>query len=154
MKRLSGRLSRRRALALVGVYSTAVLMAYVLWIFCSYLFVPMKAADAIRVPRWQRDGYFTYRQGTYENRRYGVTYTINRQGFRGPEFAIEKTRFRIICVGESSTMGRESTDLETWPARLEHYLGKEVEVINAGVAEARAESIVRCFAISSATVQT
>ena len=30
-------------------------------------------------------------------------------------------------------MGLESPDLETWPARLQQYLGGQVEVINAGV---------------------
>ena len=83
-------LSRRRVLALLGVYSAAGLTSYVLWIFFSYLFVPMGPADVIPVPQWNRGGYFTYRPGTYENLRRGVTYTINRHGFRGPDLGMSR----------------------------------------------------------------
>jgi hypothetical protein len=113
MKAHIGPLSRRRALVLLGIYSAAGLTSYVLWIFFSYLFVPMTPPNEIPVPQWHRDGYYTLRPGTYENRRHGVTYTINRHGFRGPEFAIQKSRYRIICIGESSTIGVESPELET-----------------------------------------
>lgn len=128
-----GRVPRRRSLMLFGVYSAAGVASCLLWIFFSYLFVPIESPTQMAVPHWPLDGYYTYRPGTYENDLRGVTYTINSSGFRGPEFAAAKSRYRIICVGESSTAGIESPDQETWPARLQQYLGTQVEVINAGV---------------------
>jgi len=67
----------------------------------------------------------------------GVRTTINRWGFRGHDFALNKPDgvIRIVCFGESTTFGQPSDDDETiWPARLERRLtefGRRVEVINA-----------------------
>jgi lysophospholipase L1-like esterase len=65
--------------------------------------------------------------------------SINSLGFRGEEVSIEKTAgtFRIICVGGSTTFGAQG-DKYNWPYVLqqllrEHFLHKEIEVINAGV---------------------
>jgi lysophospholipase L1-like esterase len=63
------------------------------------------------------------------------------RGFRGADVAMPKPegRFRIVCMGESSTycVGIEN-DEQTYPARLEVHLkalmpGTELDVINAGV---------------------
>lgn len=64
----------------------------------------------------------------------------NSLGFRGPETTWEKPagRFRILCLGGSSTYGHgPSSNVATWPARLEQHLqgarpDLDIEVINAG----------------------
>ena len=65
---------------------------------------------------------------------------INSKGFRGPEFDWEKGPgvFRVVCLGDSGTFGWGIRDHETYPARLQELLQKEmrsreVEVINMGV---------------------
>ena len=120
--------------ALVALCVIAAVLGYVLWVLFSYLLVPFAPPSyEIRLPVWQHDGYYNLRPGVYENPLHGVFYTINDHGFRGADFALEKDRYRVICIGESSTAGIESPDDETWPARLQTYLGPDVEVINAGV---------------------
>ncbi len=64
----------------------------------------------------------------------------NSIGFRGPETTWEKPagRFRIVCLGGSSTYGYTTTgDATTYPARLQVHLASarpdlDVEVINCG----------------------
>ena len=64
----------------------------------------------------------------------------NSLGFRGRETTWEKPagRFRVLCLGGSSTYGfGPSSDEATWPARLEQHLqgarpDMDIEVINAG----------------------
>jgi len=73
-------------------------------------------------------------------------FTINSQGFRGPEIEPCKPSgtVRIACLGDSTTFGEAATaDDHTWPARLERRLRERyvkpggqlsgIEVINAGV---------------------
>ena len=70
------------------------------------------------------------------------TININSEGFRGPEFNLEKPNntYRIVAVGGSTMFGAGSTSDETTiPAYLERMLKKqnfdfEIEVINAGIA--------------------
>lgn len=72
----------------------------------------------------------------------GSPHTVehNALGFRGPETTWEKPpgRFRILCVGGSSTYGHTpSSNATTWPARLQAHLATarpdlDVEVINCG----------------------
>ncbi|MBI4324967.1 MAG: hypothetical protein HY674_06850 [Chloroflexi bacterium] len=67
---------------------------------------------------------------------------INRLGFRDREFALDKKdRYRIVAIGESTTMGFTiKEDGRPWPKVLEALVRKElsgarpVEVLNAGVA--------------------
>lgn len=65
-----------------------------------------------------------------------IAYTINSLGFRGKEFdPVNKSGYRIICFGGSSTIGLESPDDSTYPAILERLLissGIKAEVLNFG----------------------
>lgn len=115
----------------------AAATAYFGWVYFSYLLVPQDKPYPYRIKIWQLDGYYKVEPGTYEHRNYGVVYTINSRGFRSPEFAVEKgTTFRIVAMGESSTMGLELGDGDTWPSQLQRLLAggdRPVEVINAGI---------------------
>jgi len=64
--------------------------------------------------------------------------TINKLGFRGPEFSLEKPPgvFRILCLGDSTTFSVHVNDDQTYPFQLQKILNenfKTLEVINAGV---------------------
>jgi lysophospholipase L1-like esterase len=66
--------------------------------------------------------------------------TINSRGFRGPEVVSPKPagRFRLVIIGDSLTFGWGVGDAETFGARLEQLLHKNlpdrnIEVINLGV---------------------
>lgn len=65
----------------------------------------------------------------------GTTYTTSAQGFRATrEYAREVPagRYRVICLGDSFTMGYGVGDADTFPARLE--AGSErLEVVNMGL---------------------
>ena len=67
-------------------------------------------------------------------------YGINSNGFRGPEFSIDKpdNTFRVIAVGGSTTFGIGVKDASTWPSILGDKLQNfsedmDIEVINAGI---------------------
>ena len=125
-------------IGLVLLSLCSAVLAYALWVCCSYPFVPFLAAEySIPTPYWPQDGYNKFRPGRYENPRYGTVFSINAQGFRGRDFtSVPDRRIRIVIIGESSTMGLESNDHETWPQLLEDHLrerGLSVEVINAGI---------------------
>jgi lysophospholipase L1-like esterase len=64
----------------------------------------------------------------------------NSLGYRGPEVQQPKPagRYRIICIGGSTTYDDLVNDDETYPVRLQQFLreartGRDIEVINAGV---------------------
>ncbi len=83
--------------------------------------------------------------------------TSNTLGFRGPEIELPKpaSRFRIVCLGGSTTYSDLVNDDETYPVHLERILeqrrpGQDIEVINAGVpsytsAESLANFMFRCI---------
>lgn len=62
---------------------------------------------------------------------------INPQGYRGPVLPrVKGSAFRIVALGDSSTMGFGVKWNEAWPAVLETILreeGRAVEVLNLGV---------------------
>ncbi len=62
---------------------------------------------------------------------------ILRRTFRGSAYDRQKnTRWRIVCLGGSTTYGHRLRHTEAWPAQLEDRLrrgGHDVEVINAGM---------------------
>jgi len=122
---------------LIIIYIVSAFTAYLLWVFFSYLIVPFAPAlYNIKVNTWPQDGYFKIQPGKYKNDKYNTFYTINSKGFRGAEFFDKGSIYRIIAIGESSTIGIESNDGETWPAQLQNMLlrmGHSVEVINCGI---------------------
>ncbi|MGQ0634845.1 MAG: SGNH/GDSL hydrolase family protein [Planctomycetaceae bacterium] len=68
-----------------------------------------------------------------------VRVTVNSWGLRGAEPACPKPAglFRVLCLGDETTLGSQVTEAETFCARLEQELGsvpgRRVEVLNAGV---------------------
>jgi lysophospholipase L1-like esterase len=66
-------------------------------------------------------------------------FRFNSLGYRGPAFKIEKPsdKLRIVCMGDSGTMGWRVKDNETYcallPGLMMEKAGFEVETINAGV---------------------
>ncbi|MBZ0270081.1 hypothetical protein K8I85_18165, partial [bacterium] len=64
----------------------------------------------------------------------GRSLTTNAQGFRAPcEYAerIPDGTIRLLCSGDSFTLGWGVDDADTWPAQLER-LDERVETINLG----------------------
>jgi lysophospholipase L1-like esterase len=91
------------------------------------------------IPFTLRPGY-TARQPSQEYPGKWVKVTINKRGFRGKEFSLEKKSgvIRILVLGDSYTFGVYVQDDETYPAVLESALnrrGINAEVINAGYAD-------------------
>jgi lysophospholipase L1-like esterase len=77
---------------------------------------------------------------------------INSQGFRNREFEPKGDAFRIVALGESTTMGVTiRADDKPWPVWLQEMLAQDdglnrpVQVINAGVAAYRLEDNVARF---------
>ena len=61
-------------------------------------------------------------------------YSTNSQGFRGAkEFTRQKSKQRIIALGDSFTWGENNKDNETYPFYLEKMYNNNVDVINMGV---------------------
>ncbi len=62
--------------------------------------------------------------------------SINEQGFRNPGKLTPDARYRIMCLGDSSTMGYGVDDDKTYPARLSTFLQYQYpglcDVVNAG----------------------
>jgi hypothetical protein len=61
-----------------------------------------------------------------------VTYTLNSQGYRAPEFDSINWSSSILCFGCSMTFGIGVDDSETWPHYLEQIVG--IPCINLSVA--------------------
>jgi lysophospholipase L1-like esterase len=71
---------------------------------------------------------------------YSQPVTINAHGMRGDEIAPDKApdEIRILCLGDSFTLGYGVADAETYPLQLEELLTqrwpkKSTRVLNAGV---------------------
>lgn len=62
--------------------------------------------------------------------------SINEQGFRNPGMMSGDSYFRVLCLGDSSTMGYGVDDSETYPARLAELAALEYpdicDILNAG----------------------
>jgi len=64
----------------------------------------------------------------------GCTYQINYQGFRGPDFALQKSGWRVAVLGNSCSFGWRMTDDETYASRLQSRLRA------AGLADAEVDN--------------
>ena len=74
----------------------------------------------------------------------GKAITINKEGFRGREdYVGEKpgNRTRVLCIGDSFTLGYGVDDSQTWPAILES-LRPSVQAVNMGQG---AYSVGQCY---------
>ena len=78
--------------------------------------------------------------------------TINKQGFRGPDFSIDKAPgvIRVVTLGASSTFGYYDRDNETYPYYLEQQLNKNsgegsYEVLNLGIPHSTSQQIRALF---------
>ncbi len=150
MKRL-----RKASIALVLVLMTAEILARVKMSYNTgdtrYLAAPFLLKKTVTAPEITPEtsreesyvhlgGYYKMRPvvhrapatGNYES------FRINRLGFRGPDFDPKNKpgAKRIICAGDSNTIGLNVKEEETWPARLAQSLNRQApggfEVINAG----------------------
>lgn len=74
--------------------------------------------------------------GTFVETDNSMTVHINKHGFRGPDFELEKKPHdRIVVIGDSFTFGVVVEDDQTYSAQLEHVLNDRMptnQVINAG----------------------
>jgi lysophospholipase L1-like esterase len=104
------------------------------------------------------NGYTKYRSNQVRvdrDQRTGEQFevTINRHGFRGLEFAVEKEPgvIRVVTLGASSTFGYFNRDETTYPVLLEQVLregcqgGSRYEVINLGIPHLKVEAIRALF---------
>lgn len=57
----------------------------------------------------------------------------NTDGFRGPEFSRVKTKYRIACVGGSTTYCVGVSENQTWEIYLDQLLQPDCEVLNFGI---------------------
>lgn len=92
--------------------------------------VPYRQEDALLhhslVPN--SSGIFTSAKNEFT-----MTYFINSAGLRNPEIPKNKTKIRILMLGDSFTEGRGVNYSDTVSKKLNDYLGDRYEVINAGV---------------------
>lgn len=76
---------------------------------------------------------------------------INKYGFRGEDFTIEKAddTIRVVTLGASSTFGYHNRDNETYPVYLENILNTsrcgKFEVINLGIPHLTSGQILALF---------
>jgi lysophospholipase L1-like esterase len=91
----------------------------------------------IKIPTQQFKGYIKINPD-YEWE--GVQ--INSSGFRGEEIG-NKEKYRVVCLGGSTTFGVGNKDNETYPHYLEEITG--YEVINCGIGGANIENIKNMF---------
>lgn len=98
--------------------------------------------------------YFPYERKTTWSPDHKTLYPvhINRWGFRGPDFEIEKKpgTIRVLTLGASSTFGYHNRDDETYPHYLQSALerrmpGRRFEVINFAIPHATTDNIVAMF---------
>lgn len=123
-----------------------IILAFVV---CSVLWFPidftasavtrMKAGDAaagywnLAHPMYDH-AFIPNGEGTHTTSEFSILYKINSLGLRSPEPDANKTRFRILALGDSMTQGHGVNETDSWPRKLEEELGGDYEVVNAGVA--------------------
>jgi lysophospholipase L1-like esterase len=128
----------RNTLRTVVLFGVSALLAVVAAEVALRLFAPIRYSMKVE---YKPDGFV--RQRLVPKRRYrladGGVCTVNRAGYRGPEFETPKPPgvFRIVALGGSSTFSYQTDDDQIWTRRLEEKLrarfGDSIEVVNAGV---------------------
>jgi len=63
--------------------------------------------------------------------------------FSGDVETIQDEAKLVFCVGDSTTIGLESTNSKTWPAMLDKHLSPTYRVVNAGVGGYRSIHLLR-----------
>jgi hypothetical protein len=74
---------------------------------------------------------------TYSTPEFNYTVAVNELGLRDKEISIAKgNTYRILCIGDSWTLGWGVNQEDSWPEKLETYLNatgtRKTEVINGG----------------------
>ncbi len=99
------------------------------------------APEEVTAPdRWER-----------MTRRRTFTVTTNSQGLRSPEIAKTKSGPRILCIGDSVTMGWGVSDDQTYPATLAKL--SKAEVINAGMPAMKPSTIAGWLRQHASSIQ-
>ena len=124
---------------LLSLTCIGCLVLFTLYLRFSYLIVPFHQTVnyEIKLKVAPREGYYKFEPGVYQNPSMSTSFTINSDGFRG---VIQKSDLQnglsIVALGESSTMGIEVNDGDTWPALLQDQLalgGLPSNILNTGV---------------------
>ena len=86
--------------------------------------------------------------------------TINKSGFRGKDFAVDKAPgvVRIVTLGASSTFGFYNRDQDTYPYQLQSLLDarcpeRKFEVINLGIPHLTSDMIAALYLAEGAPLQ-
>jgi lysophospholipase L1-like esterase len=75
--------------------------------------------------------YPPYSRAHHHSAEFDLTVKINNLGFRGPVTAIQKTKKRVLFIGDSFTFGWGVEDHETWVQLLQAQF-PELELLNLG----------------------
>lgn len=114
--------------------------------------------DSVEKHLNQRSGYTKFYPNEHKTTRdvdtgERIPVSINSQGFRGPEFELEKPDnvARVLTLGASSTFGFYDRDDETYPYYLQLILnekctnGPRFEVINFGIPHSSSSNLAALF---------
>jgi len=122
-----------------------------LYVRFSYLIVPILQSTnyEVKLKVFNRDGYYKFEPGVYSNEQKSSSFSINADGFRGSTLKADmRAKYSVVALGESSTMGIEVDDSDTWPALLEAQLRaatRDVAVFNAGVGGINSTQMVNLY---------
>lgn len=102
--------------------------------------LPLYESDSNRI--WRLAAGRTFESSNFhhapDRERQPITITINKQGYRGPEFIANRNDdFTVLCMGDSNIFGYPLDDADVFPRRLEAVLQSgetdSVRVINGGI---------------------
>lgn len=130
---------------------SSIFLCVFLYLRFSYLIVPIVQSTEyeVKLKISQREGYYKFEPGMYYNDSKSSAFSINADGFRGATRKADlHTKYSIVALGESSTMGIEVADPYTWPALLEtqlNKLGRGFATLNAGVGGINSTQMLRLY---------
>ncbi len=103
--------------------------------FQNRFFVLNRAIDYPEVFQRDHDLFWRLRPSQTVTSKFfiGKTYIINSLGLHNPEVKREKTKPRLLALGNSCTFGWGVNDAQGYVRKLESLLGNRWEVINGGV---------------------